>query len=125
MEKQPLIWQVDSETFDDIIQCIDDLGKYLSWLLETKQLESFTRLHRIVVRLNSLTLAICEGKFPEMGDSIDAVNRLTDELTKELTQCKTINDIERLEKQFDEKCRQIEEIRDRATGLKRKGEKPH
>jgi hypothetical protein len=72
---------IDSETFNDLSNAINELIKYLGWLNERKDLEAINKLSPIVGRVTDLFVAIAEGAFPRLSHAVDVINRLRDEIT--------------------------------------------
>ncbi len=112
METNSVLFKVDSETINDLTQVGDALTKYLQWLMEKKDLEAANKLSPIVKRMTDLMCAILEGKYPEMGGTFDAINRLGDELNEKLAQATTREEIDQLSDEVDKVWQQIQEVRD-------------
>ncbi len=113
METNPVLFKVDSETINDLTQVNDALTKYLQWLMEKKDLEAANKLSPIVNRMTDLMCAILEGKYPEMGATFDAINRLGDELNERLAQATTREEIDQLSDEVDKVWQHIQEVRDK------------
>ena len=113
METNPVLFKVDSETINDLTQVGDALTKYLQWLMEKKDLEAANKLSPIVIRMTDLMCAILEGKYPEMGGTFDAINRLGDELNEKLAQATTREEIDQLSDEVDKVWQHIQEVRDK------------
>ena len=114
METNPVLFKVDSETINDLTQVGDALTKYLQWLMEKKDLEAANKLSPIVIRMTDLMCAILEGKYPEMGATFDAINRLGDELNERLAQATTREKIDQLSDEVDKVWQHIQGARDKA-----------
>jgi hypothetical protein len=113
VETNPTHFKVDSETINDLTQVGDALTKHLQWLMKKKDLEAANKLIPIVNRMTDLMCAILEGKYPEMGGTFDAINRLGDELNERLAQATTREEIDHLSNEVDKVWKDIQEARDK------------
>ena len=113
METNPGLFKVDFETINDLAHDCDELTKYLQWLIEKKDLEAVNRLSPIVKRMNALMLGILEGKVPEIGAPIDAINRMADEINERLAQATTPEEFDQLSDEADKAWQHIQEVIDK------------
>jgi len=113
MENDPVLFQVDSETVNDLARVVDALTKYLQWLIEKKDLEAVNKLSPIVKRMSDLMLAILEGNNPEIGGAIDAINQTGDEINERLAQATTPEELDQLSNEVDKEMQKVHEVMDK------------
>ena len=92
---------IESKTFNDLSNAIDELIKYLGWLNERKDLEAINKLSPIVGRVTDLFVAIAEGAFPRLSHAVDAINHRRAEISQRIAQANTPEEIEQLSKEVD------------------------
>ncbi len=78
-----------------------------------KDLEAVNKLGPIVKRMNNLMLGILEGNIPEIGGSIDAINRMADEINERLAQATTPEEIDQLSDEADKAWQRIQGVIDK------------
>jgi len=110
MANDPVLFQVDSETVNDLARVVDALTKYLQWLIEKKDLEAVNKLSPIVKRMNDLMLGILEGNIPGIDGPIDAINRMGDEINERLAQVTTPEELAQLSSEADRVWEKVQEM---------------
>ncbi len=106
------MFQVDSETLNDLTQVYDTLAKFLQWLIKRKDLEATGKLMPIVKVMSSLLAGIVEGNIPEAAATFDVINRMADEMNERLAQAKTPEEFEKLSNEADKVCEMVQKMLD-------------
>ena len=118
---------IDSETFNDLSNAINELTKYLGWLNERKDLEAINKLSPIVGRMTDLFVAITEGAFPRLSHAVDAINHRRAEISQRIAQANTPEEIEQLSKEVDKLVsdyqKRIDEVKAETKRLEKQSQK--
>ena len=126
MEDKAVVFRMSEETMKDLSEVCDSLMTYQQWLIKRKYFEAFEKLRPIVDKMTALFIGIQEGTFPEIGRSLDAMNRIADEMRGRLAQVQVPEEFEQLSREVEMVQKELDDFKaeiDKAEGTIKKNQK--
>jgi hypothetical protein len=108
MSEDVVMYQIDSETLNEIHEIVTLLREHIEWLLGRRELEAAGRLLPTMNKLNHLVISVYCGNSQEIADILTPIEQQANQFFEMWQTAPTQEEKDQLEKLFNEYSQAVE-----------------